>query len=123
MGLTQCVTLSDKMLSQCLALTLLVLGVTADLGDFELSESESAGDPRLFFANFTSSLITNLENELTPKRRRKRRRLCRNIPQPELNPRPLPTKQWIMEKAEDLKVAALDTTFSSTNQQSYSTIR
>lgn len=46
------------MLSQCLALTLLVLGVTADLGDFELSESESAGDPRLFFANFTSSLIT-----------------------------------------------------------------
>jgi len=46
------------MLSHCLALTLLALGVTADLGDFELSESESAGDPRLFFANFTSSLIT-----------------------------------------------------------------
>jgi len=46
------------MLSHCLALTLLALGVTAeaDLGDFELSESES--DPRLFFANFTSSLIT-----------------------------------------------------------------
>jgi len=44
------------MLSHCLALILLALGVTADLGDFELSESES--DPRLFFANFTSSLIT-----------------------------------------------------------------
>jgi len=46
------------MLSHCLALTLLALGVTADLGDFELSETESAGDPRLFFANFTSSLVT-----------------------------------------------------------------
>ena len=56
--LTQCVTISDKMLSHCLALTLLALGVTADLGDFELSETESAGDPRLFFANFTSSLVT-----------------------------------------------------------------
>jgi len=41
-----------------LALTLLALGVRADLGDFELSESESAADPRLFFANFTSSLVT-----------------------------------------------------------------
>lgn len=41
-----------------LALTLLALGVSADLTDFDLSESESAGDPRLFFANFTSSLIT-----------------------------------------------------------------
>jgi len=41
-----------------LALTLLALGVRADLTDFDLSESEGAGDPRLFFANFTSSLIT-----------------------------------------------------------------
>ena len=57
--LTLCVTISDKMLSHSLlALTLLALGVSADLTDFDLSESESAGDPRLFFANFTSSLIT-----------------------------------------------------------------
>jgi len=43
-----------------LALTLLALGVRADLADFELSEFEGAGegDPRLFFANFTSSLVT-----------------------------------------------------------------
>lgn len=52
-------TISDKMLSHSLlALTLLALGVRADLTDFDLSESEGAGDPRLFFANFTSSLIT-----------------------------------------------------------------
>ncbi len=56
-----CVTISDKMLSHSmLALTLLALGVRADLADFELSEFEGAGegDPRLFFANFTSSLVT-----------------------------------------------------------------
>lgn len=57
--MTQCAIISDNMLTHSvLTLTLLALGVRADLGDFELSESESAADPRLFFANFTSSLVT-----------------------------------------------------------------